>query len=117
MGKKWNVKLFKDILKENGVYSQGRVYLFWSVIAYYITLGILTYSGIVKNDIQMENFKMIVDALEYAMTLFGGYVFGGKFIEVIKVMKSNKQQTTTTQSSKSVTETFNTDKPSDADNV
>ena len=87
--KKTYFKLFKDILRENGMYSQGRVYLLWSVFAYYITLGILTYAGIRKADIEMDNFVMIVDALEYAMTLFGGYVFGGKFLEVVKVLKGN----------------------------
>jgi len=82
-----NFRLFKDILKEKGTYSQGRVYLLWSVFAYYITLGILMVAGIKKSDIVMENFRMIVDALEYAMTLFGGYVFGGKFLSVIKTLK------------------------------
>ncbi len=89
--------LFKDILKENGIYSQGRVYLLWSVFAYYITLAILMVSGIKKSDIDMENFRMIVEALEYAMTLFGGYVFGGKFLEVLKVLKGNNQNNKTTE--------------------
>lgn len=89
---KINTTLFKDILKEGGMYSQGRVFLLWSVFAYYITLGILTVTGLKKSDIEMENFRMIVDALEYAMTLFGGYVFGGKFLEVVKVLKGNNDQ-------------------------
>jgi hypothetical protein len=89
---KINTTLFKDILKENGMYSQGRVFLLWSVFAYYITLGILTVTGLKKSDIEMENFRMIVDALEYTMTLFGGYVFGGKFLEVVKVLKGNNDQ-------------------------
>jgi hypothetical protein len=74
---------------EKGMYSQGRIYLLWSIIAYYITLTILMFAGIRKSDIVMENFKMIVDALEYAMTLFGGYVFGGKFIDAYKAIKGN----------------------------
>lgn len=86
------MSIFKDMLTEKGMYSQGRVYLMWSVFAYYITLGILTFTGIRKSDVDMEKFKMIVDALEYAMTLFGGYVFGGKFIDVIKHVKSSKTE-------------------------
>jgi len=87
-------KMFQDILKEKGKYSQGRVYLLWSVSAYYVTLGILMYFGI-KNvgeaeGIDMENFKMIVDALEFAMSLFGGYVFGGKFVDAYKAVKGAK---------------------------
>ena len=85
-------KMFKDILTEKGKYSQGRVYLLWSVFAYYITLGILTYAGIRKSDIEINNFKMIVDALEYAMTLFGGYVFGGKFIDAYKAIKGTNTE-------------------------
>lgn len=97
--KKNYFKMFTDILKEGDKYSQGRVYLLWSIFAYYITLGILMWSGImhrgVNNDgidvgIDIEKFKMIVDALEYAMTLFGGYVFGGKFIDAYKAVKGSK---------------------------
>jgi len=89
--KKENFKMFKDILKEKGKYSQGRVYLLWSVAAYYITLGILIIAGIKKSEIEMENFRIIVDALEYAMTLFGGYVFGGKFIDAYEAIKGTKK--------------------------
>ena len=92
---KTNFKLFKDILRERGVYSQGRVYLLWSVFAYYITLGILMVAGIKKSDIDMENFRMIVEALEYAMTLFGGYVFGGKFISAYEAIKGAKKEKVT----------------------
>lgn len=89
---KSNFKLFNDILKEgNNKYSQGRIYLLWSVFAYYITLGMLLWAGITKSDIDIENFKMIVTALEYAMTLFGGYVFGGKFITAYKAIKGKDE--------------------------
>ena len=94
---KTNFTLFKDILKEKGMYSQGRVYLLWSVFAYYITLGTLMVCGVKKSDIDMENFRMIVEALEYAMTLFGGYVFGGKFLEVVKVFKGANQSNEKTE--------------------
>lgn len=92
--KKKYFRLFTDILKGNeGRYSQGRVYLLWSVFAYYITLGILTMAGISKNwEIEIDKFKIILDALEYAMTLFGGYVFGGKFISTYEAIKSGKKK-------------------------
>lgn len=83
------IKLLTDILKEKGVYSQGRVYLLLSIIAYYTTLGILTHSGIKKtNDIDLTTFNNIIDALQWAMGLFAGYVFGGKGIEALKVIMS-----------------------------
>jgi hypothetical protein len=88
--KKKYFRLFVDILKENGRFSQGRVYLFWSIIAYYITLGTLLVCGIYKSEIDIKNFNIVVDALKYAMTLFGGYVFGGKFIDVVKVLNTKK---------------------------
>jgi hypothetical protein len=91
------MKIFKDMLTEfNGKtnekqYSQGRVYLLWSVVAYYITLGILLVAGLHKskdgvNDVDVDKFNTIIEALKYAMVLFGGYVFGGKFLDVVKVV-------------------------------
>jgi len=69
------------------VYSQGRVYLLISILAYYITLGILTHSGIRKgSDIDLTTFKDIIDALQWSMGLFAGYVFGGKGLEALKVI-------------------------------
>ncbi len=108
--KKTKFKFLKDILKERGKYSQGRIYLLLSVVAYYLTLGILTFAGIRKDEIEMENFRMIVDALQYAMTLFGGYVFGGKFVDVIKVLKGAKTESVNKNGDLE-------DHPSDEDNI
>ena len=80
--------IFKDMLTEKGKYSQGRVYLLWSVFAYYIVLGLLTHAGVTKGELDLDKFKIILDALEYSMTLFGGYVFGGKFVSAYKSIKS-----------------------------
>jgi hypothetical protein len=83
--------IFRDMLTESGKYSQGRIYLFWSVLAYYITLGVLLVAGMHKeNDLDMEKFGIIIDALEYAMVLFGGYVFGGKFLDMVRVIGVSK---------------------------
>ena len=101
------MRIFRDMLtewseKEQKVkVSQSRIYLLLSVLAYYITLGVLTWAGIdtVKNSggegqttIDIDNFKMIVDALEYAMVLFAGYTFGGKFLEVVKAFKGGESK-------------------------
>lgn len=87
------MKLLKDILKEKGFYSQGRVYLFVSIVAYYATLTILTLTGLYakKSNIDLNNFAIVVEALKYAMMLFAGYVFGGKFLDVVKVLKGNPE--------------------------
>ncbi len=87
--KKIKFKIIKDMLMEKGFYSQGRIYLFISIVAYYATLGILTCTGLRSKtaQIDMNNFKIIVDGLQYAMVLFAGYVFGGKFIDVIREIK------------------------------
>ena len=95
MAKKKNYfKLFKDILKENGnKYSQGRFYLLLSAFAYYITLAILTVKGINKgNEIDLDSFKIIIDALQYALILFAGYVFGGKIATTVKDIKGVKPE-------------------------
>lgn len=87
------MKIFKDMLTERGKYSQGRVYLFWSVLAYYITLGTLLVAGMHKgSDLDVDKFKLITEALEYAMVLFGGYVFGGKFLDVVKVVGTARSE-------------------------
>lgn len=84
--------VFKDMITEHGKYSQGRIYLLWSVLAYYVTLGILLLAGIRKeSDIDMEKFRIIIEALEYAMVLFGGYVFGGKFLDMFRVVGFKKE--------------------------
>jgi hypothetical protein len=32
---------------------------------------------------------VVIDALEFAMVLFGGYVFGGKIVDVFKILRPN----------------------------
>jgi len=81
-----NMNIFKDLLKERGKWSQGRVYLLWSVLAYYVTLGILLIAGLHKvndggNDVDVDKFEIIIEALKYAMMLFGGYVFEDNIID------------------------------------
>jgi hypothetical protein len=81
------MKIFKDMLTEKGMYSQSRVYLLWAIIAYYITLGVLMFKGVSKeNTLDLNKFQIIIDALEYAMVLFAGYTFGGKFLNVIQTI-------------------------------
>ena len=57
--------MFKDMLKERGKWSQGRVYLLVSVIVYYITLGFLMVAGLHKSnsDLDLDKFKIIIEAL------------------------------------------------------
>ncbi len=97
-----NLKMWKDILKEidpNGqkIYSQGRVYLLFSVIAYYITLGIVTWKALKPNlEIKEDTLTTIIDALQWAIALFAGYAFGGKVINGIKTMFGKTTDATVT---------------------
>jgi hypothetical protein len=85
--------ILKEILTERGKYSQSRIYLLWSIIAYYLTLGILTAGGLnPKYDLDMGKFKIIIEALEYAMVLFAGYTFGGKFLDVVKIVGTSRSK-------------------------
>lgn len=82
--------LFNDILKEKtpeGVkYSQGRVYLLWSIVCYYITLGLMTIKALnPKIDTDTQTLEMIIEALQWAILLMASYVFGGKSLEIIKL--------------------------------
>jgi hypothetical protein len=94
------MKFFQDILKEyNKItktkeWSQGRVYLFVSIIAYYLTLTLITLAGLSKkhNNLDLNNFEIVIEALKYAMALFAGYVLGGKALEVIKAFQNKKEE-------------------------
>ena len=90
------MKFFRDILKETDKttnetkFSQGRVYMLVSVVAYYLTIGVLLAAGMhATSDIDLTKFKVVIDALEFAMVLFGGYVFGGKIVDVFKILRPN----------------------------
>jgi len=82
-------KLWNDILTERDVdgkkmYSQGRIYLLWAFVAYYITLGIISYKAFTHKDIEDSSLKTIIDALQWILGILLGYVFGGKGIEALK---------------------------------
>lgn len=85
-------KFIFDILKEDGKWSQGRIYLLLSIVAYYTTLTVVTLWGMNgKSQLDIDSFRIIIDSLQFAMLLFGGYVFGGKFISIIPMLKGNKE--------------------------
>jgi hypothetical protein len=47
------------------------------------------FKGVSKeNTLDLNKFQIIIDALEYAMVLFAGYTFGGKFLNVIETIGS-----------------------------
>jgi len=93
------MKFFRDILTEinnktnSREWSQGRVYLMISVIAYYAVLTVLTVAGMHRdNNVDLNKFRIVIDALEFAMVLFGGYVFGGKIVNVFNAIKSPEKE-------------------------
>lgn len=93
------MKFFRDILTEfdkttnEKAFSQGRVYLLVSVIAYYVVLGLLTGAGMHKNsELDLNKFRIVIDALEFAMVLFSGYVFGGKIVNIFNAIKPNQDK-------------------------
>ena len=59
--------MFKDMLKERGKWSQGRVYLLVSVIVYYITLGFLMVAGLHKSN---NDSFLSLNLLSFASALF-----------------------------------------------
>ena len=88
-----NFKIWKDILTEKSdnsnqpSYSQGRVYLFFTVIVYYITIGIVMSKALKPTlSINEETLNTVINALQWAIALFAGYAFGGKVISGVKTM-------------------------------
>lgn len=99
---KLNLTMWKDILTEKvgtaKLYSQARVYLLFSVIAYYITLGLVTAKSLKPTmTVEMDSIKIIIDALQWAILLFCSYAFGGKVIDGVKTIlgKTTTQDITT----------------------
>ena len=85
-------KFIIDILKEDSKWSIGRTCLMLSVLSYFSTLSIVTFWGLNgKSQLDIDSFKIIIDALQYTILLFGGYVLGGKFLNVIPLSKENKK--------------------------
>lgn len=89
-------QLFNDILKEKDPdkilkYSQGRIYLLFSLVAYYITIGLLT-SKALKPTIGIDSgtIDTIIAALQWVIMLMAGYVFGGKGLDVLKLIMTKK---------------------------
>ena len=101
---KLNIKLFSDILKEKIdnelIYSQGRVYLLVSIVVYYLTIGLMTARSLktLNLNVDLDSLKTIIEALQWAILLFAGYVFGGKGLDVIKVLFASKNGNATTPS-------------------
>ena len=57
------------------------------------------FKGVTKySTIDLDKFEIIINALEYAMVLFAGYTFGGKFLNVVETIGSlrhkNKKEET-----------------------
>ena len=93
----YKCKLLNDILQEQGVYSQGRMYLLLSIICYYITLGIMTGKGLKPNiGIDIKTLEIIIGALQWNIALMAGYVFGSKGLEVLKTIMDMKTSRTNT---------------------
>lgn len=81
-------RFFSDILKENenGIakWSQGRFYLFVSLIFYFFTITLLSLKAVRPNtEIKNETFELVVSALQWVIALFAGYVFGAKGLKVL----------------------------------
>ena len=89
-------KIFKDILTEKmssgeRPYSQGRFYLFISVIAYFGTLGILLIKALKPNiTINEVTISTIISAEQWIVFLMAGYTFSGKGIDAAKAVMNSK---------------------------
>ena len=90
--------ILNDMLKEMAQdkewrYSQGRVYLFASLFAYFVTLGFMTAQALKPNAgiVEASTTTQIIDSLQWVIALFAGYVFGGKGLEVLKMIMTSKK--------------------------
>lgn len=87
LGTRFSV-FFSDILKDNDggkmKWSQGRFYLFLSLMFYFFVLTLLSLKAMKPNiEIKNETFEMVISALQWVIALFAGYVFGAKGLRVL----------------------------------
>jgi hypothetical protein len=75
-------------LKEKGKIAQGRLYLFVSIVIYYMTHGVVLCAAIFNFDVDHDLLKEVAQAIQYPMTTFATYTLGGK---VVDVFKNNKK--------------------------
>jgi hypothetical protein len=93
-------EILNDMLREmapDGAYrySQGRVYLFLSLLAYFVTLGFMTSKGLKPNiNIDSGTMTQIIEALQWSIALMAGYVFGSKGLEALKIIMMKKETPT-----------------------
>ena len=91
-----NVKLLKEILTEKmesgeRPYSQGRFYLFISVIAYFGTLGLLLIKSLKPSiTINEATISTIVNAEQWIIFLMAGYSFSTKGVNAAKAIMNSK---------------------------
>jgi len=74
-------------LKEKGKIAQGRLYLFISIVIYYMTHGVILCTGIFNFDVDHELLKSVAEAIQYPMTTFATYTLGGKVVDVFNKNK------------------------------
>lgn len=79
------------MLKEEGKYSQGRVYLLVSVIVYYKTQAIILLAGVFAWEVDKEILASVAEAIEYPMTTFATYTLGGKVVSLFSKGKEVKE--------------------------
>ena len=75
------MKLGRDILKQGGRYSQGRIYLFISFVSFIVLNGVLAYCAVAGIQLEdMETLLLVSTNIKWALGTFSLYTLGGKGI-------------------------------------
>ncbi len=96
----YKCRLLNDILKEAGPdktyrYSQGRTYLFASVVLYLVVIFILFLKTFKLGfNLDKEIIDKSIDALQWSIILFASYAFGGKGLDTLKYLFELKDKKT-----------------------
>ncbi len=98
-----------DILKEKAddgeKYSQGRFYLLVSLIFYFLTLTMISVKGVMPQaEMNTKSFEQVIEALQWIVALFSGYVFGTKGLEVLSTLMKLKIGKTKEEEEETATE-------------
>ena len=91
------ITLIKEILQSKNhhgekSFSQARVYLFLSLLFYFVVLLFLSIKANKDIIVNIDAEKAIISALQWIILLFAVYSFGGKAIDILNFLTRKKEK-------------------------
>ena len=91
------IGIIKEILQSKNhdgekSFSQARVYLFISLLFYFVVLLFLSIKANKDVIVNIDAEKTIISALQWIILLFAVYSFGGKGVDILNFLTRKKEK-------------------------